>query len=72
LTNEPPAAARLGIPAERTVDILPTTANTSAASIPMALAEAADAGRLAPGDAVLVIGFGAGMAWASAVIEWAR
>jgi 3-oxoacyl-[acyl-carrier-protein] synthase III len=37
----------------------------------MALAEAADAGRLAPGDRVLLIGFGAGMSWASAVIEWA-
>jgi 3-oxoacyl-[acyl-carrier-protein] synthase-3 len=37
----------------------------------MALAAAADEGRLAPGDPVLVIGFGAGMSWASAVIEWA-
>ncbi len=64
------AAARLGIDADRTVDILGTTGNTSAASIPMALASAADAGRLAPGDRVLVIGFGAGMSWASAVIEW--
>jgi 3-oxoacyl-[acyl-carrier-protein] synthase-3 len=66
------ACARLGIPADRTADILATTGNTSAASIPMALAEAADAGRLAPGDLVLVIGFGAGMSWASAVLEWAR
>jgi 3-oxoacyl-[acyl-carrier-protein] synthase-3 len=37
----------------------------------MALADAADAGRLAAGDLVLVIGFGAGMSWGSAVIEWA-
>ena len=66
------ACARLGIDAAHTVNILPTTGNTSAASIPMALAAAADAGRLAPGDLVLVIGFGAGMSWASAVIEWAR
>jgi 3-oxoacyl-[acyl-carrier-protein] synthase-3 len=65
------AAAKLGIDADRTVDILATTGNTSAASIPMALAEAADAGRVAAGDPVLVIGFGAGMSWASAVIEWA-
>lgn len=65
------ACAKLGIPAERTVNILPTTGNTSAASIPMALADAADAGRLAPADKVLMIGFGAGMSWASAVVEWA-
>ncbi|MET0904103.1 MAG: beta-ketoacyl-ACP synthase III [Acidimicrobiales bacterium] len=65
------ARAKLRIPEERTADILATTGNTSAASIPMALANAADAGRLSPGDAVLLIGFGAGMSWASAVIEWA-
>ncbi len=66
------AGAKLGIDAERTANILATTGNTSAASIPMALAAAADEGRLAPGDLVLLIGFGAGMSWASAVIEWAR
>jgi 3-oxoacyl-[acyl-carrier-protein] synthase III len=65
------AGAKLGIDEARTVDILATTGNTSAASIPMGLAEAADAGRLAPGDRVLLIGFGAGMSWGSAVIEWA-
>lgn len=66
------ACARLGISEDRTVSNLATTGNTSAASIPLALAEAADAGRLAPGDRVLLVGFGAGMSWASAVIEWAR
>jgi len=65
------ACAKLGIDEARTVNILATTGNTSAASIPMALAEAADGGRLSPGDPVLLIGFGAGMSWASAVIEWA-
>lgn len=65
------ACAKLGVDEDRTANILPTTGNTSAASIPMALADAADAGRLAPGDLVLLIGFGAGMSWASAVIEWA-
>ena len=44
--------------------------NTSAASVPLALAEAADAGRLHEGDVVLLSGFGAGMAWASAVLRW--
>jgi 3-oxoacyl-[acyl-carrier-protein] synthase-3 len=65
------ACAKLGIGEDRTVNILPLTGNTSAASIPLGLAEAADAGRLSPGDLVLLIGFGAGMSWASAVIEWA-
>jgi 3-oxoacyl-[acyl-carrier-protein] synthase-3 len=66
------ACEKLGIEADRTVDILATTGNTSAASIPMGLADAAAAGRLGPGDLVLLIGFGAGMSWASAVVEWAR
>jgi 3-oxoacyl-[acyl-carrier-protein] synthase-3 len=65
------ACAKLGIEADRTANMLASTGNTSAASIPLALAEAADAGRLAAGDLVLVVGFGAGMTWASAVLEWA-
>jgi 3-oxoacyl-[acyl-carrier-protein] synthase-3 len=64
------ACDRLGIPKEHVANILATTGNTSAASIPMALASAADDGRLAPGDLILLIGFGAGMTWASAVLEW--
>ena len=65
------AAARLGIPMERVAVVLDRTGNTSAASVPLALAEVADAGRLAAGDHVLVSGFGAGMAWASVVLRWA-
>ena len=64
------ANARLGIPMERTAMVLERTGNTSSASIPLALADAADAGRLSPGDLVLLVGFGAGMTWASAVIRW--
>jgi 3-oxoacyl-[acyl-carrier-protein] synthase-3 len=66
------AARRLGLPDERVATNLATVGNTSAASIPLVLSEAAQAGRLGPGDLVLTIGFGAGMSWASAVIEWAR
>ena len=44
--------------------------NTSAASIPLALAEAADSGKIKSGDRILLSGFGAGMTWGSAVIEW--
>jgi len=66
------ACKRLGIPHDRAALVLERTGNTSAASIPLALADAADAGRLDDGDIVLVVGFGAGMSWASAVLRWAR
>ncbi len=62
--------SRLGIPPERTAVNIDRYGNTSAASIPIALAEAAEAGRLADGDVVLVSGFGAGMTWASALLRW--
>lgn len=61
---------RLGIPMDRTVVNLDRAGNTSSASIPLALAETADAGRLRDGDLVLIAGFGAGMTWASAVMRW--
>ena len=65
------AGSRLGIPAERTFANLDRWGNTSGASIAIALAEAAEAGRLAPGDLVLLAGFGAGMSWVSALLRWA-
>jgi 3-oxoacyl-[acyl-carrier-protein] synthase III len=64
------ASSRLGIPPERTLVNIDRYGNTSAASVPIALAEAAEAGRLAPGDVVLLSGFGAGMSWASALVRW--
>jgi 3-oxoacyl-[acyl-carrier-protein] synthase-3 len=64
------AGSRLGIAPERTVMNIERFGNTSAASIPVALAEAADAGRIHDGDIVLLSGFGAGMTWASAVLRW--
>jgi 3-oxoacyl-[acyl-carrier-protein] synthase-3 len=64
------AARRLGIDDDRVVTTLDRTGNTSAASIPYALAEAADAGRLTAGDLVLLVGFGAGMTGASALLRW--
>ena len=50
--------------------VIEHTGNTSSASIPIALTEAANNGRLADGDLVLFAGFGAGMTWASAVWRW--
>ena len=64
------ACRRLAIPDERVMSVLERTGNTSAASIPYALAEAADAGRMAAGDLVLMVGFGAGMTGASALRAW--
>jgi 3-oxoacyl-[acyl-carrier-protein] synthase III len=64
------ARQRLSIPPERTMVNIARYGNTSAASIPLALAEAAEAGRLQPGQLVLVSGFGAGMTWASALLRW--
>ncbi|HXQ90767.1 MAG TPA: beta-ketoacyl-ACP synthase III [Acidimicrobiales bacterium] len=64
-------AGRLGIPMERVAVTVDRMGNTSSASVPLALAAAADAGRLRPGDHVVLSGFGAGMAWASVVLRWA-
>jgi 3-oxoacyl-[acyl-carrier-protein] synthase-3 len=66
------AARHLGMPLDRTMVNIERYGNTSAASIPIALAEAAEEGRIADGDLVLLSGFGAGMTWASAVVRWGR
>jgi len=66
------ASSRLGIAADRTIVNIDRYGNTSAASIPLALAEAADDGRLRDGDLVLMSGFGAGMTWASALLQWGK
>lgn len=44
--------------------------NTSAASIPIALVEAVEAGRIKPDDKIALVSFGAGLTWASAVVQW--
>jgi 3-oxoacyl-[acyl-carrier-protein] synthase-3 len=66
------AGNRIGIPAERTLVNIDRYGNTSAASIPLVLAEAADDGRIQPGDTVLMSGFGAGFTWGSAIVRWGR
>ncbi|MEZ5218131.1 MAG: 3-oxoacyl-[acyl-carrier-protein] synthase III C-terminal domain-containing protein [Ilumatobacteraceae bacterium] len=50
--------------------VLEETGNTSAASIPLALAPALDAKRAQPGQYIVLCGFGAGMTAASAVLKW--
>ena len=66
------ACNRLGVPMERAASTIHRTGNTSSASIPIALADALDAGRVDDGDLVLLVGFGAGMTAASAVLRWGR
>jgi 3-oxoacyl-[acyl-carrier-protein] synthase-3 len=63
---------RLNYPMDKTVVNIDRYGNTSAASIPLALVEAAQEGRLNDGDLVLLSGFGAGMTWASVLLRWGR
>jgi 3-oxoacyl-[acyl-carrier-protein] synthase-3 len=64
------ACERLGVGMDRAAVTIDHTGNTSSASIPIALAEALEADRIAAGDPVLLVGFGGGMTAASAVIRW--
>ncbi len=64
------ACERLGIGMDRAAVVLDRTGNTSSASIPLALVDALEAGRVTDGDLVLFVGFGAGMTAASAVVRW--
>jgi 3-oxoacyl-[acyl-carrier-protein] synthase-3 len=64
------ACQRLGIPEEKAVVVIDRYGNTSSASIPLALVDALDNGRLEKGHHVLLTGFGGGLTWASAVLRW--
>ncbi len=64
------ACAKLGIPIEKAAKVLDRTGNTSAGSVPLALADALAKDWIKPGDNVLFTGFGAGMTWGSAIIRW--
>jgi 3-oxoacyl-[acyl-carrier-protein] synthase-3 len=64
------AVRKLGVAKEKTVVNVERYGNTSSGSIPLALADAADDGRLEPGKLVLLTGMGAGLTWGSALIEW--
>lgn len=64
------AARRLGIAKDNIFVNVQHYGNTSAASIPIALAEAYETNRMEQGDIITLVGFGAGLTWASAVLEW--
>ncbi len=61
---------RLGIPKEKTVDILADYGNCVAASIPMALSIAAKEGRIQSGDRILLLGTASGLSIGAALIQW--
>ncbi len=64
------AARKLGIPREKVVVSVDRHANTSAASIPLALCEAVDDGRIKAGHQVLMVGVGGGFTWGSVLLRW--
>ena len=64
------AADKLGVPPEKIVVNVDRYGNTSSGSIPLALADARDEGRLRDGALILMTGMGAGLTWGSALLEW--
>lgn len=64
------AMQRLDLPPEKCVINVDKYANTSAASIPLALVEAAEEGRIKEGDTLLMVGFGGGLTWGASVLIW--
>jgi len=63
-------ARKLEIPPSRVVLTVDRHANTSAASIPLALAEAAQDGRLQPGDLIAMEAMGGGFTWGASILRW--
>lgn len=66
------AAKRLAMPWEKVIINIEKYGNVSAASIPMALAEAAAEGKFKKGDIIALAGFGAGLTWASLILKWSK
>ncbi|MUG43424.1 beta-ketoacyl-ACP synthase III [Paenibacillus woosongensis] len=64
------AMQRLDLPEEKCVINVDKYANTSAASIPLALVEAVEEGRVEEGDTLLLVGFGGGLTWGASVLVW--
>jgi len=63
-------AKRIGATPGQVFTNLEKFGNTSAASIPIALADAVEAGRVTTGDLVLLVAFGSGLTWGAMVLEW--
>ena len=63
-------ATRIGVGPDRAISNIADVGNTAAASIPLALSEASAAGRLRPGDRVVLTAFGGGATWGAAALTW--
>ncbi|MGM0419366.1 MAG: beta-ketoacyl-ACP synthase III [Bacillota bacterium] len=66
------AAKRLKLDEDNVIVNLPYYGNTSSASVPIALAEAVENNRIKKDDILVLVAFGAGLTWASAVLKWSR
>lgn len=66
------ASKRLGISSDKVFANVHKYGNTSSASIPVALDEASKEGLIAKGDNIILVGFGGGLTWASALINWVK
>ncbi|MBR8834135.1 MAG: beta-ketoacyl-ACP synthase 3 [Stigonema ocellatum SAG 48.90 = DSM 106950] len=63
---------RLNIPEHKVISNLANYGNTSAASIPIALDEAVQEGKIKPGNIIVTAGFGAGLSWGAVIFQWGR
>ena len=63
------AVKQAGLPREKVYVNVERYGNTAAASVPLALCEAFDEGRIKPGDMLAMVAFGAGLTWASAIFK---
>jgi 3-oxoacyl-[acyl-carrier-protein] synthase-3 len=61
---------RLGLPDEKVVSNIDRFGNTTAATIPIGLAEAVREGRLARGDLLCLVAFGSGFTWGASLVRW--
>lgn len=66
------AAKRLGVSSDKVMVNLDQIGNISSASIPVALDQAVKAGKVSKGDHIVLVGFGGGLTWGSAIIKWAK
>jgi 3-oxoacyl-[acyl-carrier-protein] synthase-3 len=65
-------ARKLGLPPEKVFSNVSNYGNTSAASIPIALCEAIDAGQIEVGDNIVLTSFGAGLTWSALAVHWTQ
>lgn len=66
------ARTRLGIPTEKMANSVKRYGNTSAASIPIALSEDVQAGKIKQGDLIVLVGFGGGLTWGAITLRWGK